>query len=99
MNSYQINCINLSVTRGTHEHITHVGNSDGNWRLTKEDAINRIDNKSASFYTLEHTTGKQMPVGVVRETGKAPYLRTHADGVWNDNLLAQSTFGANCKLL
>ena len=98
MNSYLVNCINQSVTRGTHEHITHVGNSDNNWRLTKEDAISRIDNKSASFYTLERNTGKQMSIGVVRETGKAPFLRTHADGLWNDNLLAQTACGANCKL-
>jgi hypothetical protein len=27
---------------------------------------------------------------VVRPSGLRPYIRTHADGVWNDNLLAQS---------
>ncbi len=100
MNSYQVNCINKSNTYGFHEHITHIGNSDANWRLTKEDATDRIENKGETFFTVEQYTGKKMFIGVVRESGKAPYLRTHADGVYNDNLLAQGNCGANggsCK--
>ena len=27
-------------------------------------------------------------LGVVRESGKAPYVRTYADGQWNNNLLS-----------
>jgi hypothetical protein len=27
-------------------------------------------------------------VGVVRPAGRSPYIRTYADGEWNDNLLA-----------
>jgi hypothetical protein len=30
---------------------------------------------------------------------KAPYLRTHADGKFNDNLLAQDECGSACKLV
>ena len=38
-----------------------------------------------TFYTLEG--GKRAEVGVVNGPN-GPYLRTHADGQWNDNLLA-----------
>ena len=33
------------------------------------------------------------------EAGKAPYLRTYADHVWNDNLLALAECGANCRIV
>jgi len=32
-------------------------------------------------------------------TGKTPYLRTQADGKWNDNLLAQDECNGQCKLI
>ncbi len=98
MNSFLVNCINKSVSTGSHEHITHIGNATNSWRMTKEEAIRRINSQEASFHTLERGTGKQMPIGVVRPPGGTPYLRTHADGVWNDNLLAQTTCGSNCTL-
>ena len=45
-------------------------------------------------------TNDQSKLGeLVRELGKAPYLRTHADGKWNNNLLAQPECGNSCKLL
>jgi hypothetical protein len=31
--------------------------------------------------------------------GTQPYLRTHADGKWNDNLLAQRECDGTCKLV
>lgn len=31
-------------------------------------------------------------IGVVRTAGQKPYLRTHADGQWADNLLALPRF-------
>jgi len=86
-----------------HEHITHIGNITNSpatrWRLTREEAIRRIDAKTEAFYTVDRATGKKMYIGVVRETGKNPFLRTHADGKWNDNLLAQVECDGTCKLL
>ncbi|MGI4779279.1 MAG: hypothetical protein ACRYGA_14395 [Janthinobacterium lividum] len=38
-------------------------------------------------------------VAVVREPGRPPYLRTHADGVWKDDLLAQEVCSAECVLV
>jgi hypothetical protein len=35
----------------------------------------------------------------VRESGKHPYLRTHADGKYNDNLLAQAECDSTCRIV
>lgn len=99
MNEYEVNCINKPDRNSQHEHITHIGNTTNNWRLTRESAIARIDAKTEAYYTVDKTTGKKAYIGVVRVAGKAPYLRTHADGKWNDNLLAQAECGANCKIV
>ncbi|CAP63812.1 conserved hypothetical protein (plasmid) [Cupriavidus taiwanensis LMG 19424] len=55
---------------------------------TREQVIQSIDAKTNTFYVLDPSTGKRADIGVVRDAGKAPYLRTHADGRWNNNLLA-----------
>jgi hypothetical protein len=68
MAEFEVNCITKPDRESRHEHITHIGNSNNGWQLT-------------------------------REAGKAPFLRTYADGKWNDNLLAQRECGASCKLV
>lgn len=83
----QINCIVKSLVNSRHEHITHLGNPP-TWIWTREDVIQSIENKTNTFFVADPKTGKRAYVGVVRETGKLPYLRTHADGIWNDNLLS-----------
>lgn len=88
MNQYQVTCINKPDRNSTHEHITHIGNSAGAWRLTREEAIKRIDAKKDGFYTLDPVSKNRAEVGVVREMGTAPFLRTYADGQWNNNLLS-----------
>ncbi len=88
MPEYQVKCINKPHRDSTHEHITHIGNPDVPWRITREDAINRISRRTDMFFTLDEKTGKRAEVGIVQQAGKPPYLRTFADGVWNDNLLA-----------
>lgn len=99
MKEFEINCINKPNRESKHEHITHIGNTDSNWRITRELAIQRIEAQSEAYYTYDRRTGQKAYVGVVRETGKAPHLRTHADGQWNNNLLAQQECGANCKII
>src|ERR1035437_4665088 len=99
MNEFEVDCINKPNRNSIHEHITHLGSSTNAWRLTRETAFARIDAKTEAYYTVDKTTGKRVYIGVVRELGKAPYLRTHADGKWNDNLLAQGACGANCKII
>ena len=90
MNEYQVTCTTKAPSGWAHEHITHIGGTGGGgWRITKEDAIDRIENRGESFFTIDYPTGRKVHVSVVRGDGsKAPYLRTHADGKWNDNLLA-----------
>ena len=80
----QVTCVNKPHRQSPHEHITHIGGPT--WRITREDAIRRIDARADTFYTL--VNGKRANVEVVREAGKHPYLKTKADGYWNDNLLA-----------
>ena len=73
----------------SHEHITHVGNLIEGWVITREDAIARIDSKRNTFYVVDaKDPKKRSDVGVIRPIGRDPYLRTYADGDWNDNLLA-----------
>lgn len=101
MNEYQVTCINKRDRMSSHEHITHIGNitNSEHWRMTREEAIRRIDAKEATFYTVDRTTGNKVYIGVYREIGKVPFLRTHADGKWNDNLLALAECDGSCKLI
>ena len=93
MSDYRVTCITKPHPNSPHEHITHIGGPDGIqgkiWKITREEAIRLIDSKTHTFHVKDPKTGKQSAVGVVRPTdGRAPFLRTHADGVWNDNLLS-----------
>lgn len=74
MNEYQVTCTNKPHRMSLHEHITHIGNTASNWRLTREEAIRRIDAQQEAFFTVDGTTGRKMYIGVVRGDGfKAPY--------------------------
>jgi hypothetical protein len=84
MADVQVTCINKPHPQSPHEHITHLGGA--NWKWTREQVIVSIDAGTNTFYVL--AGGKRSDVGVVREAGKAPFVRTHADGYWNNNLLA-----------
>lgn len=99
MKEYQVTCINKPNHLSSHEHITHIGNVANQWRIPRENAIARIDGGQEAFYTVDRYTGTKVYVGVVRDTGKLPYLRTHADGKWNDNLLALDECTGSCKLI
>jgi hypothetical protein len=82
-NHVQLTRIRLSVPNGSYEHITHAGNSTGLW--TREQIVQWIERNEYQFYT--EVNNRRAYVGVVHGLhGK--YIRTHADGVWNDNLLA-----------
>lgn len=84
----QVTCITKPNVHSTHEHITHLGNPAANWIWTREQVIESIDAKTNTFYVLDPANGKRADIGVVRESGKAPYVRTYADGQWNNNLLS-----------
>ena len=84
MADLQVTCINKLNRNSTHEGITHLGGTT--WaKKTRQQVISDIEGGQNSFYTL--VGGKRANVAVVQgATGK--YVRTHADGQWNDNLLA-----------
>jgi hypothetical protein len=54
----------------------------------REQVVASIDAKTNTFYVLDPVHRKRADIGVVREAGKAPYLRTYADGRWDNNLLS-----------
>lgn len=88
MPDVQVTCITKPHPQSLHEHITHLGNPSANWRWTREQVIASIDAKTNTFYVIDPSNGKRADIGVVRQPGHAPFLRTHADGDWNNNLLS-----------
>jgi hypothetical protein len=99
MAEFEVNCITKPNRESRHEHITHIGNTNNGWQITRETAIIRIESKQEAYFTIDRQTGKRAYIGVIREAGKHPYLRTHADGKWNDNLLAQRECDSTCRLV
>ncbi len=87
MTDVQVTCIIKPHPQSPHEHITHLGNPPS-WVWEREKVIASIEAKTNTFFVRDPATGKRSDVGVVREAGKAPYLRTYADGNWNNNLLS-----------
>jgi hypothetical protein len=83
-----VTCVTKPNVNSAHEHITHLGNPTAGWKWTREQVIQSIDAKSNTFYVQDPASGKKAYIGVVRENGKAAYLRTYADGQWNNNLLS-----------
>lgn len=78
----QVTCVNKIPRNDPHEGITHLGGSG--WKLTRPQVVNSIEAGTNTFYTM--VNGKRADVGVVNgPNGK--YVRTHADGYYNDNLL------------
>jgi hypothetical protein len=83
MADVRVTCINKQPRLDPYEGITHCGGFG--WRWTRQEVVDSINAGTNTFYTFEG--GKRADVGVVNGAN-GPYLRTHADGQWNDNLLA-----------
>ncbi|WP_406364407.1 DUF3892 domain-containing protein [Streptomyces sp. NBC_00645] len=87
----QITAVRLSPGGTTHEHISHLwwteqgsGKTGDN---TRARIVDWIENQAGKAYTSDRA-GNRTEVAVVTPTRGAKYLRTHADGVWTNNLLA-----------
>ena len=87
MPGHQVTCISRTHSEGSHEDITHIGNFTQGWRMNRNEAIRLIDSKLHKFYVVD-ANNITSPIDVVREEGKPPYLRSHIDGKWNDNMLS-----------
>jgi hypothetical protein len=86
MADVKVGCITKQPRNNTHEGITHLGGTGGTgWKWTRQQVIDSIEAKSNTFYT--EVAGNRGNIGVVNgQNGK--YVRTYADGKWNDNLLS-----------
>jgi Protein of unknown function (DUF3892) len=77
-----------------HEHITAVlwrSASTSTGHTTSEALIAWLDSDPANQAVVADGSD-YVQVAVVRPAAGAPYLRSRADGVWTDNLLALPTF-------
>ncbi len=79
----QVTCINKQPRNDSHEGITNLGGFG--WKWTRQQVVNSINSGSDTFFTL--VGNKRANVGV-RDGPSGQYLQTHADGYWNNNLLA-----------
>lgn len=79
----QITCINKPHRESKHESITHLGGAT--WRWPRQQVIDSINAGTNTFYTM--VNGKRANIGVI-DAPNGQYVRTYADDVWNDNLLA-----------
>jgi hypothetical protein len=85
MADVQITCINKQPRSNPHEGITHLGGTG--WKWTRQQVIDSIRSKVNPNTFFTQVNGKRANVGVV-DGPNGPYVRTYADGMWNDNLLA-----------
>lgn len=87
-----VDCINKQDRNSSHEGITHLGGpGGGGWKWSRAKVIDSIEASENTFYTM--VDGNRGDIAVVKgANGK--YVRTHADGKWNDNLLSQKECGA-----
>ena len=83
MANVHVTCINKQPRQNAYEGITHLGGAG--WKWTRQEVIDSINAGTNSFFTL--VNGNRGDIGVVNGPN-GPYLRTHADGKWNDNLLS-----------
>ncbi|WP_030462063.1 DUF3892 domain-containing protein [Kitasatospora sp. NRRL B-11411] len=87
----QITAIRMSPGGTAHEHIIHlwwtdqVSGATGN--STRAELVTWIEYQYGRAYTSD-TAGRRTEVAVVTPARGEKYLRTHADGVWTNNLLA-----------
>ena len=89
MPDVQITCITKPDRNSALDRITHVGGpGGGGWKWSTEAVVVSIESRTNTFFVIDAARHRS-DVGVVDlGNGRRKYLRTHADGDWNNNLLA-----------
>jgi excisionase family DNA binding protein len=77
-----VTCVSKQPLQNPHTGVTHLGDATRSW--TREEVITAIDSGSRTFYTL--VDGKRSDVAIY-EGPFSRYVRTRADGHWDDSLL------------
>jgi hypothetical protein len=86
--SARIRCINKTDRLNPHERIRNVGgvNPDGGrWKQSQQQTIQEIESGEWEFYVSQ--AGRTVNVIVATHSGNK-YIKTEADGIHPDNLLA-----------
>jgi hypothetical protein len=82
---YEITCINKRGDHyDPHERISYIG-QQGNWKISEDNAIRRIQSGSDSFYVT--VAGRTVDVIVATHNG-GKYLKTQSDSYSPNNLLS-----------
>ena len=79
----QVKCINKTDRSSAHDRIRSIG-GDG-WKITQQEAITRIENKTYEYYVSRG--GAAVDVIVATNNG-TKYIKTKNDGLQPDNLLS-----------
>jgi len=89
----EITAVSFGQARA-HEHITAVlwrSASSSTGHSAREAIVAWLDSSSANRAVVANGSD-YVEVAVARTANQSPYLRTRADGVWTDHLLALPTF-------
>lgn len=89
MARYQVTCINKDDRYNPYERILNIGGklADGTrWKISQQDAIGYIRNKTHSFYVS--VGGKEAEVEVAISPYNNYYIKTVPDGNEPNNLLS-----------
>ncbi|MFY9988993.1 MAG: DUF3892 domain-containing protein [Chthoniobacterales bacterium] len=95
---HEVNSVLISRTgqHNTLEHITHIGNNDSLWKISRGSAVRRIEGGNEEFYTFKIFKTQKVYLYVVRPTGRPAYVETQADGILSDNLLSLPACTPEC---
>lgn len=87
MAAKQVQCINKRPREDAHRSIRNIGGvaNGRRWKLTEAEAIKKIEAGTSSFYVRQ---GNRRVEVVVAQRNGQKYLKTVADGIRPNNLLA-----------
>ena len=83
MRRYEVTFVVKRPADPAHEGVTHLGGVG--WRRSRLEIIESIHMGTAAYFA--RINGRRMDIGIVYAP-RGLFLRTFADGAWNDGLMA-----------